>query len=221
MESPVSYIDHTLLKSTATPDDIAVLCEEAVEYGFAAVCIAPAYVRQASKALYGSGVAVATVVGFPLGFETSAVKVFQSQLAVTAGAVEIDMVINLGAAEAGDLALVESDIVAVVAASEDAQVKVIIECCLFNDQMKARLAETVVRAGAQYVKTSTGLAEGGATLEDVRLLAKMVGAKAGVKAAGGIRDWATCRQMIEAGATRIGTSSGVQIAREWLAAEVE
>ena len=221
MKNPVSYIDHTLLTSTATADDITLLCEEAVEYGFAAVCIPPVYVRQAGDLLYGSEVAVATVVGFPLGYEAASVKSFQTQRAIAAGATEIDMVIHLGAAQAGDLVSVEKDISAVVAAAEATPVKVIIECCLFNDAMKVNLAETVIRAGAAYVKTSTGFAATGATLADVRLLAKSVAGKVGVKAAGGIRDWETCRQMIDAGASRIGTSAGVEIARQWLAAEAK
>ena len=216
MMNPVPYIDHTLLKSTATPEQIEDLCEEAVEYGFAAVCIPPVYVRKASELLYGSPVAVATVVGFPLGYEASSVKSFQTQYAVAAGATEIDMVINLGAASAGDLTLVEKDIAAVVAASEDATVKVIIECCLFDDAMKKALTEVVMTAGADYVKTSTGFASGGATLEDVQLLAGIVAGKGKVKAAGGIRDLQSCLEMIEAGADRIGTSAGVEIARQWL-----
>lgn len=221
MTNPAPFIDHTLLQSTTTPEQIATLCEEAVELGFAAVCIPPTYVRQAAEALYGSAVAVATVVGFPLGFEPIPVKAFQTQRAVAAGATEIDMVINLGAAKAGDFDLIEKEVSAVVAAAEEASVKVIIECCQFDAEMKTILARKVIQAGADYVKTSTGFAAGGATVEDVRLLATAVAGQAGVKAAGGIRDWETCQQMIAAGATRIGTSSGVRIAGEWLASEVE
>jgi deoxyribose-phosphate aldolase len=216
MLNPVPFIDHTLLKSTATPEQIELLCEEAVEFGFAAVCLPPFYVRKASDLLYGSSVQVATVVGFPLGYEASAVKKFQTQHALAAGATEIDMVINLAAAKAGDMALVEKDIAAVVTAGEEAAVKVIIECCEFDDAMKKALAETVIAAGADYVKTSTGFAGGGATLEDVRLLSRSLAGRAKIKAAGGIRDLDCCLGMIEAGADRIGTSAGVEIARQWL-----
>lgn len=221
MVNPASFIDHTLLKSTATDTEIALLCEEAVEYGFAAVCIPPVYVKRATDLLYGSMVAVATVVGFPLGYEPTSVKSFQTQLAVASGATEIDMVIQLGAARAGNLAMVESDISAVVAAAEDAKVKVIIECCLFDEPTKKDLARTVIQSGADYVKTSTGFAGGGATPDDVRLLADIVAGQGKVKAAGGIRDLETCQHMIAAGAARIGTSAGVVIVREWLATELK
>ncbi len=216
MRNPAPFIDHTLLKSTTTPEDIDRLCEEAVEFGFAAVCIPPVYVRRSAERLYGSEVNVATVVGFPLGYEATSVKRFQTQAAVAAGATEIDMVVNLAAAEAGDFDLVEKDIAAVVSAAADASVKVIIECCLFDDEKKTALAEIVTRAGADYVKTSTGFATGGATLADVRLLHAAVSGRAKIKAAGGIRDWESCREMIAAGADRIGTSAGVEIARQWL-----
>ncbi|PLY03872.1 MAG: deoxyribose-phosphate aldolase [Desulfuromonas sp.] len=212
---PASFIDHTLLTPVATPDQISQLCEEAVEYGFAAICIPPTFVRAAAEKLYGSEVGIATVVGFPLGYEMSAVKAFQTQRAVASGASEIDMVINLGAAVAGDLDQVGRDIAAVVAAAEDAVVKVILECCLFAEDMKATLARIAVENGAAYVKTSTGFSSGGATIADVRQLADTVAGRAGVKAAGGIRDWSTCRSMIEAGATRIGTSAGVAIIKGW------
>ena len=217
MLNPAPFIDHTLLKPTATPEEIARICEEAVEFGFATVCIPPVYVRRAADALYGSEVKIATVVGFPLGYEPISVKRFQTQAALSAGATEIDMVINLAAAESSDFEQVEEDIAAVVSAAEGAPVKAIIECCLFDREKKEALAKAVVRAGADYVKTSTGFAAGGATLDDVRLLAAAVSGQAKVKAAGGIRDWASCREMIAAGADRIGTSAGVEIARQWLA----
>lgn len=216
MQNPAPFIDHTLLKSTTTSAQIEQLCEEAVEFGFAAVCIPPFYVRQASDLLYGSPVQVATVVGFPLGYEVSTVKGFQTQHALAAGATEVDMVVNLAAARSGDLGLVERDIAAVVTAGEGATVKVIIECCEFDAAMKKTLTETVIAAGADYVKTSTGFASGGATLEDVQLLSRTAAGRAKVKAAGGIRDLDSCLQMIEAGADRIGTSAGVEIARQWL-----
>ncbi len=215
MGSPAPFIDHTLLKPTATAAGIAALCEEAVEFGFAAVCVPPFFVRQASDRVYGSPVHVATVVGFPLGYDLPAVKRFQTEQALAAGADEIDMVINLAAASEGNLSLVQEDIAAVVAAAGTVPVKVIIECCLFDDPGKRALADTAVRAGAAFVKTSTGFAASGARVADVRLLVETAAGRAGVKAAGGIRDWSACRAMIEAGASRIGTSAGVAIVRQW------
>jgi len=215
LEQPAGLIDHTLLAATATPEQIATLCEEAVEYGFAAVCIPPLYVPLAAERLYGSEVQVATVIGFPLGYEPTAIKVEQTHLAVATGASEIDMVIQQGAAVAGDFAAVVEDIRAVVAAAGGALVKVILECCRFDPVVKRALCVAALEAGAAMVKTSTGFAEGGATVEDVRLLAETVQESAGVKAAGGIRDWDFCRRLIEAGATRIGTSAGVKIIEQW------
>jgi len=216
MQNPAPFIDHTLLKSTTTAAQIDLLCEEAVEFGFAAVCIPPVYVRQAADRLYGSSVQVATVVGFPLGYEATPVKSYQARHAVAAGATEIDMVIHLGAAKAGDLQLVKADIAEVVSVSEDAEVKVIIECCEFDDATKLQLARVAVDAGADYVKTSTGFAAAGATIADVKLLAAAVAGRARVKAAGGIRDLDSCLAMLAAGAHRLGTSAGVGIARQWL-----
>jgi len=215
MNSPAKYIDHTLLRSDATDVDIAALCEEAVEYGFASVCIPPCYVAQASKLLYGSEVAVGTVIGFPFGNQTTESKVFEARQAIASGADEIDMVICLGAARAADFAGVLEEIRRVVAASEVAVVKVIVECCLFDDEVKQRLTEIVALSGADYVKTSTGFAASGATIEDVGLLSKVASARVKVKAAGGIRDWATCQAMLAAGANRIGTSAGVVILQQW------
>ncbi len=212
---PMTAIDHTLLKATATLAEIEILCEEAVEYGFAAVCIPPLFVAQASSLLYGSDVQVATVVGFPLGYEPTAVKRFQTQQAIANGATEIDMVIQLGAAAAGDLSAVEADIRAVVNVAEGAAVKVIIECCNFDLEIKRALTESVVTAGAAYVKTSTGFAASGATIEDVQLLSQTANGRINVKAAGGIRDWPSCQAMLAAGATRIGSSAGVTIVRQW------
>ena len=214
---PMAAIDHTLLKATVTPAEIDILCEEAVEYGFAAVCIPPLFVAQASKLLYGSDVQLATVIGFPLGYEPTSVKQFQTQQAVATGATEIDMVIQLGAAATGYLSAVEADIREVVSAAETAAVKVIIECCNFDLELKRRLTESVVAAGAAYVKTSTGFAASGATVEDVQLLHQTASGRIGVKAAGGIRDWQSCQAMLAAGATRIGTSAGVAIVRQWQA----
>lgn len=215
MNSPARQIDHTLLKADASSADIARLCEEAVEYGFASVCIPPCYVPQASRLLYGSEVAVCTVVGFPLGNQTTETKVFETRQAVAAGAAEIDMVINLGAVRCADYAWVLEDVRQVVAAAGDAIVKVIIECCLLTDDEKRRLVDVVVDSGAGYVKTSTGFAASGATVADVRLLAQAASARIKVKAAGGVRDWPTCRAMLQAGADRIGSSAGTVIVQAW------
>lgn len=221
MISPAKYIDHTLLKADASGDQVRRLCEEAVECGFAAVCIPPVHVPLAAQLLYGSDVATATVIGFPLGYAATAVKVFETGEAVAAGATEIDMVIQLGAAREGRLELVAEEIRQVVAAARGAAVKVIIECCLFDAPLKAVLTEQVAAAGAAMVKTSTGFGSGGATVADVSLLAEVASGRIGVKAAGGIRNWSACREMLTAGATRIGTSSGVTILREWQAAEAK
>ena len=216
MNSPAKYIDHTLLKADATEGDIAQLCEEAVEDGFASVCIAPCYVSQASRLLYGSDVAVCTVIGFPLGSQTTEAKVFETRQAVELGADEIDMVIRIGAARAADFASVLEDIQRVVAAADTTVVKVIIECCLFDEDVKHRLVDVVAASGADYVKTSTGFAATGATLEDVSLLSKAAATRIKVKAAGGVGDWLTCQAMLAAGANRIGTSAGVAIMQQWL-----
>lgn len=215
MTSPAKHIDSTLLKAEATSGEIARLCEEAVEYGFASVCIPPCYVAQASQLLYGSEVAVCTVVGFPLGNQTTETKVFEARQAVSCGAQELDMVINIGAALDADFSAVRDDIKGVVAASEGAIVKVIIECCYFSVDQVRKLVNVVVESGADYIKTSTGFAASGATVEDVRLLAECASASIKVKAAGGIRDWPTCCAMLKAGASRVGTSSGVAILRQW------
>jgi len=213
--SPAPYIDHTLLKADATADQIRRLCEEAVAYGFASVCIPPVFVPLAAKLLYGSEVAVGTVVGFPLGYSSSAVKVFETREAVVAGAAEIDMVIHLGTALSGCLEEVGAEIREVVTAAGRAKVKVILECCYLDDPLKAALVERVVAGGAAWVKTSTGFGSGGATEADVRLLSSSAAGRIGVKAAGGIRDWVRCRTMLEAGATRIGSSSGVEMLKQW------
>lgn len=215
MNSPAKHIDHTLLLSTATRADIDILCEEAVEYGFAAVCVPPSYVSQANRLLYGSEVAVCTVVGFPLGYQTTESKIFEARQAVSAGAAEVDMVINLGSVRNADFTCVDNEIRRVVAAAEGSVVKVIIECCLLSDAEKRELVDIVADSGAGYVKTSTGFAASGATLEDVKLLTECSAGRVKVKAAGGIRSWACCRDMLAAGAERIGTSSGVAILREW------
>lgn len=218
MQSPAPYIDHTLLKPDATAADIARLCEEAVEYGFAAVCVPPRFVADAAARLYGSECLVATVIGFPLGYETTAVKVCQAQAAIRAGARELDMVIQLGAARAGDYAEVSADVRAVVAAA-GLPVKVILETCLFDAVAQTDLVEAAVAAGAAFVKTSTGFAAGGATLTDVRQLVAVAAGRVRVKASGGVRDWPFCAKLLNAGALRIGTSAGVTIMRQWHEAE--
>jgi deoxyribose-phosphate aldolase len=215
LPSPARYIDHTLLKADATADQICRLCEEAVEYGFASVCIPPVYVPLAAAQLYGSEVAVGTVVGFPLGYSTAVAKTCETQEAVAAGAGEVDMVIHLGAALAGRLEAVETEIREVTKAARSARVKVILECCYLDDPLKTALVERVVAGGAAYVKTSTGFGSGGATVADVRLLTAAAAGRIGVKAAGGIRDWASCKAMLMAGATRIGSSSGISILSQW------
>ena len=215
MTSPAPFIDHTLLRADATPDQIRRLCEEAVEAGFASVCVPPIYVPLAADSLYGSEVAVGTVAGFPCGYLPAALKAAEAASAFAAGATEIDMVIHVGAALEGRLDRVEEEIRQVVLAARPATVKVIIECCYLNDRLKRELVEVVVHGGAGFVKTSTGFGSGGATENDVRLLATAAAGRIGVKAAGGIRDLASCRELLAAGATRIGTSAGMTIFEAW------
>ena len=205
------YIDHTLLKQDATENQIDCLLSEAREYDFASVCVNPTWVKYAKKVLEGTDVKVCTVVGFPLGATTSAVKAFETQEAIQNGADEIDMVINVGALKSGNLDLVESDIRAVVESSGDKLVKVIIEACLLTDQEKVVACQLAQKAGADFVKTSTGFSTGGATIADVTLMRETVGPDMGVKAAGGARSYADALAFVEAGATRIGTSAGVAI----------
>ncbi|MGO4939167.1 deoxyribose-phosphate aldolase [Fundicoccus sp. Sow4_D5] len=206
------YIDHTLLKADATVAQIETLCQEAVDYNFMSVCINPVHIPVAKMALGNSDVKICTVIGFPLGANTTAVKVFEAKQAVEAGATEVDMVINIGAAKAGDWKTVESDVRAVVEAMPDhVIVKVIIETSLLNDEEKTLASQAAQRAGTDFVKTSTGFSTGGATLEDVALMRKAVGADLGVKASGGVSNYAEAIAMIEAGATRIGASKGIAI----------
>ncbi|MGE7662072.1 deoxyribose-phosphate aldolase [Peribacillus sp. NPDC097197] len=205
-------IDHTLLKADATEKEIVRLAEEAKEYGFASVCVNPQWVSLAAKELKGSDVKVCTVIGFPLGASTTAVKVFETQDAISNGAEEVDMVINIGLLKAGNDDAVEADMRAVAnAAHGKALLKVIIETCLLTEEEKVRACQLVVNAGADYVKTSTGFSTGGANVEDVMLMRKVVGPNLGVKASGGIRDKNDLEKMAKAGATRIGASSGVKI----------
>ena len=205
-------IDHTLLKPDARKDGVEKLCKEAAEYKFKAVCVNPSHIELCKKLLKDTEVKVATVVGFPLGANTTETKVFETKDSVLKGADEIDMVINIGALKEGDHQLVENDIRAVVNACEGkAIVKVIIETCLLTDDEKRKACELSMSAGAHFVKTSTGFSTGGATVEDVALMKSVVGSNLEVKASGGVRDRETALLMIEAGATRIGTSSGIKI----------
>ena len=205
------YIDHSLLKPESRQDQIDKLIREAKTYNFASVCINPTWVSYAAKALEGTDIKVCTVIGFPLGATTSAVKAFETKDAISHGADEVDMVINIGQAKSGHFAFVEEDIRAVVEASGDKLVKVIIETCLLTDKEKIKACQAAVAAGADFVKTSTGFSIAGAKLEDVRLMRQTVGPDVGVKAAGGTRSLEDAQAFIEAGATRIGTSAGVTI----------
>ena len=219
MEQPTNIakiIDHTLLKPEATRDQIVQLCREAREYGFAAVCVNPSYVKLAAELLRGSSVKVCSVVGFPLGATLPEVKAYEARRAIEEGAAEIDMVINIGALKSGDLELVKRDIASVVDVchARGALCKVIIEAALLTDEEKVLACQLAKAAGADYVKTSTGFGPGGATVQDVALMRRTVGPEMGVKAAGGIRSYEAAKSMVEAGATRIGASAGVKIVRE-------
>ncbi|WP_347722693.1 deoxyribose-phosphate aldolase [Lysinibacillus capsici] len=205
-------IDHTLLKAEATKEQIEKLCDEAKQFNFASVCVNPTWVKRSSELLQGTDVLVCTVIGFPLGANTPAVKAFEAKDAIANGAKEVDMVINIGALKDKNYDLVQADIAAVVEAAKDsALVKVIIESCLLTDEEKVKACELAVAAGADYVKTSTGFSTGGATAEDIALMRKTVGPELGVKASGGVRSLEDMKKMVEAGATRIGASSGVAI----------
>ncbi len=206
-------IDHTLLKADATPLQIETLCEETRHYGFASVCVNPSYVALCRQLLSGSDSAVCTVAGFPLGATTTEVKRYETQQAIENGAREIDMVLPIGQLKAGNYAAVFADIAAVVAACHEQAVlcKVIIEAVLLNDEEKIAACLLAARAGADFVKTSTGFAASGATVHDVALMRRVVGEALGVKAAGGVRTWQDAQAMLAAGANRIGASSSVQI----------
>lgn len=206
-----AYIDHTLLKPEATETMIDKLCEEAKAHEFASVCVNPYWVARSAKLLSGTNVKVCTVIGFPLGANTSAVKAAETRDAIANGATEVDMVLNVGALKSGDLDLVRSDVAAVKQAAGNVLLKVILETGLLTDEEKEIACKLCVEAGADYVKTSTGFGPGGATVADIALMRKAVGEGLGVKASGGVRDRETALAMIEAGATRIGTSSGISI----------
>ncbi|MGD0651887.1 MAG: deoxyribose-phosphate aldolase [Verrucomicrobiia bacterium] len=219
-----ALIDHTLLKAEATAGDIARLCCEAREFGFWSVCVNPCHVRRAATALTGparsgasSNVKICTVIGFPLGANLTETKVYETRFALRDGASEIDMIINIGALKAGDDAVVLADLQSVVQAvrESDALCKVIFETCLLTHDEKVRACELCVKAGVDFVKTSTGLSTGGATVEDVALMSRLVKPHGiGVKASGGIRTLANLKKMVAAGATRIGTTRGVKIMQE-------
>ncbi|MGH2593612.1 MAG: deoxyribose-phosphate aldolase [Anaerolineae bacterium] len=209
-------IDHTLLKPDANEAQIAQLCHEARTYNFAAVCVNPTHVQLCAQLLKGSAVRVCTVVGFPLGATPPEVKAYETQQALDDGATEIDMVINIGALKSKDYALVARDIATVVAIARvgGAIVKVIIEAALLTDEEKVIASKLSQEAGADFVKTSTGFASGGATVHDVALIRRAIGSEMGVKAAGGIKTYADAQKMIEAGATRVGASASVKIMQE-------
>lgn len=210
-------IDHTLLKADAKKEEIEKLCGEAKEHHFASVCVNPTWVSLSSSLLKGTDVKVCTVIGFPLGANTPEVKAFEAQNAISNGATEVDMVINIGALKDGNDQEVKRDIQAVVEASKGVLVKVIIETCLLTEDEKIRACKLAVEAGADYVKTSTGFSTGGATVEDVALMRKTVGPDVGVKASGGVRNAEGAKAVIEAGATRIGASSGIAIVNGYTA----
>ena len=211
--SVAKFIDHTLLKPDATPDQVAQLCYEARTYGFASVCVNPSYVKLCADLLKGTDVKVCTVIGFPLGASEPDVKVFEAETALREGATELDMVINIGALKGRDYSLVARDIAGVVhlGHAAGALVKVIIETFLLSEEEKVTACLLAKEAGADFVKTSTGFSGGGATIADVALMRRVVGPEMGVKASGGVHDYNEARSLVEAGATRIGASAGVKI----------
>lgn len=208
-------IDHTLLKPEATKEQVKNLCEEAVQYGFHSVCVNSSFVYYCAELLKDSDVKVCTVIGFPLGAMSTAGKAAEAQAAVADGAEELDMVIHVGMIKSGDWDYVKQDIASVVeAAGDKAIVKVILETCLLTDEEKRKACMICKEAGASFVKTSTGFSNGGATVKDVALMREAMGSDMGVKASGGIRSFQDARAMVEAGADRIGASSGIAIIRE-------
>ncbi|MDK2805583.1 MAG: deoxyribose-phosphate aldolase [Thermoanaerobacterium sp.] len=211
-------IDHTLLKADATDIQIKKLAEEAIEHGFASVCVNPCHVKYVADILKSSDIKVCTVIGFPLGANTVETKVFEAKEAILNGAHEIDMVLNIGKLKVGDYDYVKNEIEAVTRAAKsfgDIIVKVILETCYLSDEEKIKACKITVDAGADFVKTSTGFGSGGATVHDVELMRKTVGENFGVKASGGIRTAEFAREIVKAGANRIGTSSGIQIVKGW------
>lgn len=213
-ENLAQYIDHTLLKPDATRSQVATICDEAIQFGFFSVCVNPVHVKMVAEKLAGSSVRVCSVVGFPLGAHTSFMKAMETQKAVEDGADEIDMVLHIGAIKEGLVHYVEQDIRKVVEAAAGKTVKVIIETCLLNEKEIVEACLLAKKAGAHFVKTSTGFAEGGATASDVALMKRTVGGDMQVKASGGIKTLADAETMIAAGADRIGASAGIAILRE-------
>jgi len=213
-----ALIDHTVLRPEATRADVLRLCHEAKHYGFGVIFIPPCYAAEALEAVAGSAVRVGIPIGFPLGGHATSVKVAEAVEGVKQGARVLDMVINVSRLKSGDHDAVRQDIAEVVQATPDAEHKVILETCYLSDEEKRVACRLAVEAGVDYVKTSTGFGAGGATVADVRLLKASVGGRAKVKASGGIRDWKTTREMLEAGADRIGTSASLKIMEEWSAA---
>jgi deoxyribose-phosphate aldolase len=207
-------IDHTLLRPDAAEAEIIKLCDEAKEHGFFSVCIHPSFIKAARDSLSGTDVRISTVIGFPLGMTLSKVKAFESVESVSSGADELDIVMNIGLAKSGRWGDVEKDISTVVSAAPEALHKIIIETCYLTDEEKKEATRTLMNAGAGFIKTSTGFGPAGASVEDVRLIRSVTGGKIGIKAAGGIKRLEDLLRFVEAGATRIGTSSGVAIIKE-------
>lgn len=206
------YIDHTLLRPDATPDEVKKLCAEAKDYGFASVCVNPSMIELAAKELAGSGVAPCCVIGFPFGSHTVRAKAEETKEAVKLGAKEVDMVVNLGAVKAHNWRLIQKEVVEVIKATHHlAKVKVILETCLLTDEEKKKVCLLCAQAGADFVKTSTGYSTGGATVHDIQLMRSTVGGRCGVKASGGVRTYEDAVKMLEAGANRIGASAGIKI----------
>jgi deoxyribose-phosphate aldolase len=209
-----AIIDHTLLRADATLEDLDQLCQEAIEYSFATVCVNPVHVRDCVQKLKNNRIPVATVIGFPLGANLIRTKAIETEIALDEGATEFDMVINIGMLKSGNDDFVQEDIKAVVEAAHGCLVKVIIETALLTESEKIKACRLAKLAGAHFVKTSTGFSKAGATVEDVKLMRATVGSEMGVKASGGVRTFTEAISMIEAGANRIGTSSGVQIVQQ-------
>ena len=216
-----ALIDHTILRPDATRTDVLRLCVEAKQHGFQVIFIPPCYAAEAVDAVAGTIVRVGIPIGFPLGGHATKIKVAEAVEGVKLGAVVLDMVLNVSRLKSGDLEAVREDIAEVVRATPGAEHKVILETCYLSDQEKMTACSLAVEAGADYVKTSTGFGAGGATVADVRLLKAAVAGRAKVKASGGIRNWSSTRQMLEAGADRIGTSASLKIIEEWSAATVK
>ncbi len=209
-----AVIDHTLLKPEATPEQVRIICQEALENGFAAVCVNPYYIPLVAEELKGSPVKACSVVGFPLGANPTDIKVQETKYVVARGAREVDMVVNIGLLKAGNVLAVKQDIAAVVGVAKGAIVKVILETCFLSREEKVAACNAAKEAGAYFVKTSTGFGSGGATVDDVKLMRSVVGSSMKIKASGGIRSLETALAMLEAGADRLGASAGIAILKE-------